>query len=281
MAPTPVGPGEKGRDEPMSDRDDIRQLVLAAGKTALRMRAGAAVHRKADRSFVTDADLAVQAYLIDELRKRYPQDGFVAEEQDVGRGRQSARRLWVLDPIDGTASYASGLPGWGVSVGLVEDGRAAAGWFHMPVTGEVFEAGQGIGMQFARAPEDAAAATGLLTPRPLGRHTSIFVDSRFNQRFTLGPSFPGKVRSLGTTVGHLAYVAAGCADAAVLHDVHVWDFAAGLAMLNEAGGVMRYLDDGADVDVADYLAGEDAVRPMLAGHPETVARLAKLIATRE
>ncbi|MEA3368622.1 MAG: inositol monophosphatase family protein, partial [Planctomycetota bacterium] len=123
--------------------------------------------------------------------------------------------------------------------------------------------------------------TGLLAPRPVGRDTSIFVDSRFHKRFTLDPAFPGKVRSLGTTVGHLAYVAAGCADAAVLHDVHVWDFAAGLAMLNEAGGVMRYLDDGTDVAVADYLAGEDAVRLMIAGHAETVARLAKLIASRE
>jgi len=89
------------------------------------------------------------------------------------------------------------------------------------------------------------------------------------------------VRSLGTTVGHLAYVAAGCADAAVLHNVHVWDLAAGLAMLNEAGGGMRYLEDGADVDVGDYLGGQDVLRPMLAGHPETVARLAKRIATRE
>ncbi|GAG26619.1 unnamed protein product, partial [marine sediment metagenome] len=81
-------------------------------------------------------------------------------------------------------------------------------------------------------------------------------------------------------VGHLAYVAAGCADAAVLHDVHVWDFAAGLAMLHAAGGVMRYLDDGADVDVTDYLGGQDALRPMLAGHRETVARLAALISLR-
>jgi len=265
----------------MPDIHGIRQLVLAAGEMASRMRAGAEVHRKADRSFVTDADLSVQAYLIDELRKRYPQDGFVAEEQDVGRGPQEARRLWVLDPIDGTASYASGLPGWGVSVGLVEDGRATAGWFHMPVTGEVFEAGPDCGMVAAHGPNMPAAPTGLLTPRPLGRDTSIFVDSRFNKRFMLAPSFPGKVRSLGTTVGHLAYVAAGSADAAVLHDVHVWDFAAGLAMLNEAGGVMRYLDGGTDVDVTDYLAGENAVRPMIAGHPQTVALLAKVVATRK
>jgi len=264
----------------MPDIHGIRQLVLAAGEMARRMRAGAEVHRKADRSFVTDADLSVQAYLIDELRKRYPQDGFVAEEQrkrypqdgfvaeeqDVGRGPQEARRLWVLDPIDGTASYASGLP---------------AGWFHMPVTGEVFEAGPDCGMVAAHGPNMPAAPTGLLTPRPLGRDTSIFVDSRFNKRFMLAPSFPGKVRSLGTTVGHLAYVAAGSADAAVLHDVHVWDFASGLAMLNEAGGVMRYIDGGTDVDVTDYLAGENAVRPMIAGHPQTVALLAKVVATRK
>jgi len=265
----------------MADTSDVRSLVLAAGKMACRMRPSAAVHRKADASFVTDADLAVQTYLIAELAKRYPDDGFVAEERDVGRAPQTARRLWVLDPIDGTSSYAAGLPGWGVSVGLVAGGRATAGWFHMPVTGEVFEAGQGIGMRMAPDPATPLRPRGLLAPRPLGRDTSIFVDSRFHQRFALDSAFPGKVRSLGTTVGHLAYVAAGRADAALLHDVHAWDFAAGLAMLHATGGVLRHLDDGTDVDLADYLAGEDALRPMIGGHPETVARLAKLIATRE
>ncbi|GAG48850.1 unnamed protein product, partial [marine sediment metagenome] len=59
----------------MNETNDIRQLVLTAGQMARDMRAGAAVHRKADRSYVTDADLAVQAYLIGELRKRFPADG--------------------------------------------------------------------------------------------------------------------------------------------------------------------------------------------------------------
>jgi len=265
----------------MAEMDDVRSLALAAGQMARRMRADAAVHRKADRSFVTDADLAVQTWLIDELGHRYPGDGFVAEEQDVGRKPQTARRLWVLDPIDGTASYASGLPGWGVSVGLVEDGRAVAGWFYLPVTGEVFEAGPETGMRAAGGPDEPLHAAGLRPPRPFHRESAIFVDSGFHKQFTLAASFPGKVRSVGTTVGHLAYVAAGRADAAVLHDVHVWDFASALAMLIASGGVMRYVDDGSDVDVGDYLAGEDAIRPMIGGHAETVARLAELIASRK
>jgi len=265
----------------MSEMDDVRELVLEAGRTALRMRGEAAVHRKADRSFVTDADLAVQTYLIEELGKRYPGDGFVAEEEDVGRGRQSARRLWVLDPIDGTASYASGLPGWGVSVGLVEDGRATAGWFYLPVTGEVFEAGPDTGMRLAAGPDEPLRPVGLRQPKAFHRESAIFVDSGFHRRFMLDASFPGKVRSVGTTVGHLAYVAAGCADAAVLDSVHVWDFASGLAMLVVAGGVMRYIDDGTDVDIVDYLTGEDVVRPMIGGHAEAVARLAALVSSRQ
>jgi len=265
----------------MSEMQAVRDLVLAAGETAVRMRSEAAVHRKADRSFVTDADLAVQSYLINALRKRYPEDGFVAEEEGVGRGPQQARRVWVLDPIDGTASYASGLSGWGVSVGLVEDGRAVAGWFHMPVTGEVFEADPEGGMQMAPDPAAPLAPAGLRPPQAFHRESSIFVDSGFHKRLALDPAFPGKVRSVGTTVGHVAYVAAGCADAAVLHDVHVWDFASALAMLTAAGGVMRYMDDGSDVDITEYLAGATVQRPMIGGHAETVARLAERLTSRE
>ncbi|MFO8014933.1 MAG: inositol monophosphatase family protein [Phycisphaerae bacterium] len=264
----------------MSEMEAVRTLVLAAGDMALRMRGEAAVHRKADRSFVTDADLAVQTTLIEELGRRYPDDGFVAEEQDVGREAPSARRLWVLDPIDGTASYASGLPGWGVSVGLVDDGRAVAGWFHLPVTGEVFEAGPDAGMRAASDPQAPLEPAGLRRPQPFHRESAIFVDSGFHKRFALDPSFPGKVRSVGTTVGHLAYVAAGCADAVVLGDVHVWDIASGMAMVAAAGGVTRYFD-GTDVDLMAYMAGEDVVRPMISGHAETVARLAPLVASRE
>ncbi len=265
----------------MSDEmQAIRDLVLAAGETAVHMRAGAGVHRKADRSFVTDADLAVQAALIDALHKRYPDDGIVAEEEGVGRGPPKARRVWVLDPIDGTASYASGLPGWGVSVGLVEDGRAVAGWFHMPVTGEVFEADAGGGMRMAPDPPSPLEATALRPAEPFHRESSIFVDSGFHKRFLLDASFPGKVRSVGTTVGHLAYVAAGHADAVVLSNVHVWDIASGMAMVAAAGGVTRYFD-GTDVDIMAYMAGEDVVRPMIAGHAETVARLAPMVASRK
>jgi fructose-1,6-bisphosphatase/inositol monophosphatase family enzyme len=258
----------------MSLTETVRPLVVEAGHMAARMRATATVDRKADASFVTSADLAVQEFLMREIGRRFPGDGFVAEEQGVGRGAQAAGRLWVLDPIDGTASYATGLPGWGVSVGLVEDGRAVAGWFHMPETGDLFVAGPEAGMT------RNGRAAAVRPPEPFARETAIFIDSGFHKRFLLDPTFPGKVRSLGTTVGHLAYVAAGCADAAVLHDVHVWDFASALAMLECAGGVMQYLD-GTPVAVGDYLAGEDALRPMVAGHPETVARLAELIASRE
>jgi len=257
----------------MADWERVRRLVLEAGRLARRMRAEAAVHRKADASFVTDADLAVQEYLIRGLGEAFPGDGFVAEEQGVGRGPSASPRVWVLDPIDGTASYATGLPGWGVAVGLVVEGRAEAGCFYMPQVEAFFEAAPGLGMRMDGRP------AGLKPPRPLERETALFVDSGLHRRLTLDPTFPGKVRSLGSTVAHLAYVAAGCADAAVMHDVHVWDLAAGVAMLRHAGGVLRYLD-GEDVALADYLRGEDTLRPMVAGHPETVARVAALLSPR-
>jgi len=254
----------------MHDPDAIRELVLEAGRMAMAMRPSATIDRKADASFVTSADLAVQEYLIAEIGKRCPDDGFVAEEEGVGRSPQAARRLWVLDPIDGTASYALGLPGWGVSVGLVEDGRAVEGWFYEPVMDEMFNAGPDRGMRYQGEPAR------VLPDRPADRDTSIFVDSRFHQRLALDPSFPGKARSLGTTVGHLAYVASGRTEAAVVQNVHAWDFAAGQAMLIHAGGVLRYLD-GSDVDMTDYLAGEATDRVMVGGHPDTVAQVSAAI----
>ncbi len=113
-----------------SIRRNALPWVRRAGQIARRKFGSAVASRKADRSPVTDADHAVQEALQQEISKRFPADAVVTEETQRDPERHaalaSAKRCWIIDPIDGTRNYARALPLYSVSVALVEDGRPVA-----------------------------------------------------------------------------------------------------------------------------------------------------------
>jgi myo-inositol-1(or 4)-monophosphatase len=254
----------------MYNTELIRGILFEAGRIALARFQKVAATVKADLTYMTEADMAVQSYLRGQLEKHYPNDGILAEEGDLRVVPKVGSRTWIVDPIDGTAAFVSGLPLWGVSIALVDSGEAEAGFFFMPVTGDLFHT----------TPEGQVLRNGrptrMRTPQGLGRESVLLVTSRFHQRFHIVPEFVGKIRSLGSSVAHLCYVATGSAEAAFLHDVHVWDFAAGLAMLRVNGGILQRLD-GLPVRLPDFMSGRTLTPPMLAGSAATVKYVARLI----
>ena len=118
------------------DFERLEKVVRHAGEIALRHFRKVRATRKADNTVVTAADGEVEAFLRDALSQAFPADGFLGEETGSSAGRSG--RTWVIDPIDGTASYALSLPVWGVSVGLMQDRRPVAGLFYMPLVNELY-----------------------------------------------------------------------------------------------------------------------------------------------
>ncbi len=251
----------------------IREILDGAGRLALTYFRNVRPVWKASRSYVTEADIAIQSYISDRLMACFPEDGIIAEEKDLRVAPKSGARYWVVDPIDGTASFVAGLPVWGTGLALIEDLEPVAGYFLLPTTGDFFYAESGSAV--FRCGEPAQ----MKDPQSLHRESVLLTISRLHQQVRLQDAYSGKVRSMGSTIAHMCYVATGSADAALLGRVHVWDLAPGLAMLGKNGGVLHYLLTGEQVSVADLLDGSAARSLMLCGHPDMVRRYEGVIQT--
>lgn len=253
-------------------RREATTWVKTAGELAVAMLGRAAASRKADASVVTEADYAVQGALLDAIARRYPEDAVISEETqahpDRHRPVSSARRCWVVDPIDGTRSYARGFPGFCVSVGMLDEGMPVVGLIYNPLTRQMYSAAAGAG---AWRDEQRVSAQS----SPGGGDVLIAVPSR-----TRGP-LPAAVhrwidqlvlRNLGSTAMHLALVASGALDAAFADECRLWDIAAGAAIVAEAGGRFVALD-GREYFPMDVRAYGNGLTPFIAGSPQMVQRL--------
>ncbi|WP_307793308.1 inositol monophosphatase family protein [Microbacterium stercoris] len=143
---SPVTPGALDDDLQLA----LRLADAADAQTLPRFDAGDLdVSRKADRSHVTDADLAAERAVRALLSEHRPGDGVFGEE--YGEGERSSRR-WIIDPIDGTANFLRGVPAWGTMIGLQIDGVVRLGVVSMPVWGRRWWGAEGLGA-FTRTAE--------------------------------------------------------------------------------------------------------------------------------
>ena len=225
---------------------------------------------RTSRSYVTEADIAVQTTLRRQLQERFPDDGVIAEEMDLRVVPASGDRHWIIDPIDGTASFVAGLPVWGIGIARVEDYIPTCGFFYIPMTGDYYSATPDGGVRLNGEPATMKA------PRDMHMESLMLSYSRVHRKYRLAPEYPGKMRSLGSTIAHMCFAATGGADVALLGRVHLWDLAPGLALLRQNGGVLRYLH-GPPVDLRDLFAGAQARAEMICGHPDAVTRFEAML----
>jgi myo-inositol-1(or 4)-monophosphatase len=235
------------------DFEWLEKVVRDAGEISLRHFRRVTAVRKVDNTVVTVADREVEAFLREALSQAFPADSLLGEEMETHVGR--SRRVWAIDPIDGTAAYATGLPVWGVSVGILHDWEPVAGIFYMPLLDEVY----------LSHGHDA-----LFNGRPINADESGHVD---DESFLCVPSdthrkfhidFIGKTRALGSTAANMCYVARGTAVAALLGHSSLWDIAGTLPLLRAAGGDLRGLS-GRPLDLAAVADGRKFPEPLLAG----------------
>lgn len=186
--------------------------------------------------FVTKADLASEKFLKEALHKLLPEAGFIAEESGIS-GNSEYR--WVIDPLDGTTNFACGLPYFCISVALTYQDVPQVGVVYYPLLDEFFYAEQGKGSWLndkkimVSCPENIKRAViGVGIPDPWHDRPYIINIAQQVARHVQA------IRHLGAAALDLANVAAGRLDGIVFSKLEWWDVAAGILLVQEAGGVV-------------------------------------------
>lgn len=203
---------------------------------------GLEVRRKADLSLVTQADLAIERMVREQLAVAFPDDRILGEEE--GGSHDLEGRVWILDPIDATANFARGVPIWAVLLGLIVDGEVVVGVVDAPALGERYAAVRGGGATCNDRPIRVSSVSAIAEAQVL--HAQLADLLRGPQRAaTLGLIDEAwRERGLGDFWAHLL-VARGAADALVEQGpCFEWDWAATSVIVHEAGGRLSRLEGG-------------------------------------
>ena len=222
----------------MTDLEDdlqlIRQAAIDAGALALAEReAGLKIESKPGGSPVTSGDLAVDAMLKERLLGARPDYGWLSEETPDGPDRLAKRRLFVVDPVDGTIAYMKRQPWWCVPIAVIENGRPVAAVIHAPTLNETFEATLGGGARLNGQAITASDATEL-------DDASFLADARLMEGPQWDEPWPAiRFEKRNALAYRMALVAAGAFDAAIaLTPKWDWDVAAGCLIAEEAGAMV-------------------------------------------
>jgi myo-inositol-1(or 4)-monophosphatase len=199
---------------------------------------GLKVRSKRAKDFVTQVDQAAEEAIIDVVRNAYPEHGFLAEES--GASGADAEFVWIIDPLDGTTNFIHGFPQYCVSIGIQHRGALAHAVIYDPVRNELFTASKGRGAYLndrrirvttLTRLGDALVGTGFPF-KELDR-----LDLYTRQLQTMMKTCAG-VRRAGAAALDLAYVACGRLDAFWELGLAPWDMAAGVLLIQEAGGLV-------------------------------------------
>ena len=213
-------------------------LAEKAGEITLRYFQGRfAVETKADASPVTVADREAEAYIRQAIESRFPSDGIVGEE--FGEARPEAGQRWIIDPIDGTYSFVRGVPLFGVLIALERRDEPVVGVIRLPALDETVAAARGEGCYWrgrrARVSSTSVLGGALCLATELRPQEDPARAAALERLVTA----VGAARTWGDCYGY-ALVATGRADVMVDPAMHIWDCAALLPVIEEAGG--RFTD---------------------------------------
>jgi len=186
---------------------------------------------------VTEADRALDAVLRQNLLREH--EGWLSEESADDVSRLSKRRVWVVDPLDGTREFVQGIPEFCVSIGYVEDGRPVAGGICNPATNETIIGAIDTGVLYNGKPARPSQRTTLKGSLILASRSEVKRGEW--QQFQSGDY---QIRPMGSVAYKLALVSAGLADITfTLTPKNEWDVAAGAALVASAGGFVSTLEN--------------------------------------
>jgi len=210
----------------------------------------------------------VEQFLKEEIRHRYPDHGFFGEESGHANS-EKAEYLWAIDPIDGTAPFCFEMPVWGISIGFLVKSRPLVGLFYMPVPDELYWAADG-GAAYMNHQR-----IHVCEPCPMGKGTTIVAPSITFRRMKV--NYRGRALVFGSASAHICYVARGKIHGGLIDTVRLYDIAGPAAILQAAGGVLRY-HSGRKLDLWELRKGQKTPEPLFMGHPDNVEQLLELFA---
>jgi len=255
----------------MAQTSPTMNVMIAAARKAAKALArdfgeveNLQVSRKGPSDFVSSADIKAEKTIHEELSKARPGYGFVMEERGLVEGSDKSHR-WLVDPLDGTTNFLHGIPHFAISIGLEREGVLVAGVVFNVVRDELFWAEKGAGAYLndrrlrvaARSDmRECVFATGTPFHGKPGHETALGEIERVIAG-TAG------IRRFGSAALDLAYVAAGRYDGYWERGLNVWDIAAGVVLVREAGGTVTEIDGGDFMKTGAILASNPSLTPKL------------------
>lgn len=220
------------------------------------------IEQKEANDFVSDVDRAAEAEIVNALKRAYPDHGIIGEEGSSIN--PDADYQWIIDPLDGTTNFLYGVPHFAVSIALKYRGRLEQAVIYDPIKDELFTAGRGEGSRLnnrrirvgqRRSMTGALLSTGI----PFREGSEAQLDTYLGTLKALIPGTAG-IRRPGAAALDLAYVAAGRFDGFWEFGLKPWDMAAGILLIQEAGGLVGDMQGGnTHMETGNLVAGSPKV----------------------
>ena len=231
---------------------DAQAWAREAGDVQLRYFRSAQLEIQAkinDSDIVTAADKASEKVIIDHIREKYPSHAILSEE--MGDNAVASDYRWVIDPLDGTTNFSNGLPLFSVSIAVEYRGEVIVGVVYAPYLNEMFhavkEGGAWLnGKPIAPSGKESLSHSVVTTGFPVDKDTTN--DNNLDNVSRVLPCVRG-MRRLGSAAIDLCYVAAGFLDGYWEMNLHEWDLAAGLLIVEEAGACYSYFRTDRNISV--------------------------------
>ncbi|MDC7124630.1 MAG: inositol monophosphatase family protein [Spirochaetales bacterium] len=220
--------------------ETAKKAAAAAAEIIISLQNKAKISEKGINNLVTEADIKSEAIIRQIILKAFPKHSILGEEGG-GEDNMDAPHLWIIDPLDGTNNYAHGFPFFSTSIAYAENGKVKVGLVLDPTKNELFTAIEGEGA-FLNGEKIKVSDKDLLSSLV---SVGFYYDRGEMMRTTLKTieklfehNIQG-IRRTGSAAIDFCYVAAGRTDAYVEYFLSPWDFAAGMLILQEAGGVCK------------------------------------------
>ena len=186
------------------------------------------VSKKGPKDFVTNSDLKVEKIIIDELKKAKPNYSIISEEKGTELNKDKDN-TWIIDPIDGTINYLHGIPHFAISIALKSKSEIISGLIYDPIKDEMFYAEKNNGAYFNNQRIKVSKKNKI--------EDCLFVaGSKINYDNEL------LIRNSGCAALDMAYVASGRYDGYFQKNINLWDIAAGIIIVEEAGGILNEIN---------------------------------------
>lgn len=249
----------------------LAAIALKAGqlaRTSLKRRLASQMVSKAPRDYQTEIDVAVERIIVEEIRNAFPDYAIRGEEAVGNRTAEASVPVIYIDPIDGTTNYAWGIPHFGMTISIVEQGTLVAGVVYDAMLDELFSAEIGGGaylngekLQCAAVADIENVLVGAGLPIP-GQVKAVSETLYFDALKRLMANTAG-VRRLGSAALSIAYVACGRLDGFFEDGLSLHDYGASALMVREAGGIVTAFSGDAVNANGDILAASQALYPWL------------------